>query len=224
MAVKAKPRRDYRLADGTPVSGVTTILNNVGWKTPGLVWWAFRLAKEHPELRTPYDELDRAADIGTVVHRAIELILHGLPDAEGERHLEENLDSGQLVQAENCLLAFYQWRDGVKLEVTDTEVALVSERYRYGGTLDYAGVVGMGRVLLDLKTASGIYPDTWVQLAAYGQLWNEAHPYDPVRGYYVLRVDKDSAGFDHAYRPDLSEAFAAFLAAQILHEKKKKIK
>ncbi len=222
--VKPKPRRDYRLSDDTKVAGVTTIINNIGWKSPGLVWWSFRLGQSHPELNSPYDVTEKAADIGTVVHRAVELIMHGLPDIEAENHLEENLDSSQLAQAENCLLAFYQWRDGFNLEITDTEVALVSETYQYGGTLDYVAKVAGKRVLVDLKTASGVYPDTWVQLAAYGQLWDETHPDDKVGGYYILRIDKETAGFDNPYRPSLSAAFEAFLAAKILHDLKKRIK
>jgi hypothetical protein len=150
--------------------------------------------------------------------------MHGLPDAEAERHISENLPAESVQAAENCLLAFYQWRDGSELEITDTEIMLVSEHYRYGGTIDYAARVAGNRVLVDLKTASGIYPDTWVQLAAYGQLWDEHHPDDPIKGYYVLRIDKETAGFDHSYRPDLSDAFKAFLCARDLHDLKKKIK
>jgi hypothetical protein len=222
--VKQKPRRLYKTADGKRVPGVTTILNNIGWKTPGLVWWAFRLGQAEPDMNSPYDKTDEAADIGTVVHRAVELLMHGLPDAEAEKHIADNLPPESIRQAENCLLAFYQWRDGFRLEVTDTEVALVSEDYRYGGTLDYVARVAGARVLVDLKTASGVYPDTWAQLAAYGQLWNENHPGDPVMGYYVLRIDKESAGFDNPYRPDLTDAFQAFVAARKLHDLKARIK
>jgi hypothetical protein len=113
--VKPKPRRLYKTADGKRVPGVTTILNNIGWKTPGLVWWAFRLGQAEPDMNSPYDKTEEAADIGTVVHRAVELLMHGLPDAEAEKHIADNLPPESIRQAENCLLAFYQWRDGFKL-------------------------------------------------------------------------------------------------------------
>jgi hypothetical protein len=43
-------------------------------------------------------------------------------------------------------------------------------------------------------------------------------------GYYVLRIDKESAGFDNPYRPDLTDAFQAFVAARKLHDLKARIK
>lgn len=222
--VKPKPRRDYKLADGTPVKGATTIINNLGWKTPGLVWWAFRQAREHPEIKSPYEPVEAAADIGTVVHRAVELLLHGLPDTEAEKHLEQNLPAELLPQAENGLLGFYQWRDGFQFEVTDTEVPLVSELYRYGGTLDTVGLVNGERALVDLKTAADIYPDTWVQLSAYSQLWDENHPADLVKHRYALRVDKENGGFDFSYRPSLPEAWAVFEALLVIEANRKKVK
>jgi len=108
--------------------------------------------------------------------------------------------------------------------VTDTEIALVSEQLRVGGTIDYIGKVNGHRALLDLKTSGGIYPDMWVQVATYGFMWNEAHPDDPIAGYYVLRIDKETGGFDYSYRPDLSFAVEAFRAAKKLHDIKKRLK
>lgn len=224
MAVKPKPKRDYPLADGTKAKGVTTILENLGWKGRGLVWWAFRLGQAHPDLKSPYEPVEEAASIGTVVHRAVELLLHGLPEAEAERHIRDNLTGEAVDQAENALLAFYQWRDGSRFEVTDTEVPLVSERYRYGGTLDIAAKVHGNRALIDIKTAADIYKDTWVQLAAYEQLWNENHPEDPIKAVYALRFDKEHGGFDHKYRTDLSAAWRVFEALLTVENGRKKVK
>lgn len=223
--VKPKPRRDYRLTDGTKVPGVTTVLNEIGWKTPGLVWWAFRMGQANPDARTPYEETDRAADIGTVVHRAVELIMHGEPEVEAEGHIRSNLPREDHDAAENALLAFYRWRDSVKLDVTDTEVALVSEHLRCGGTIDYVAKVAGARSMVDLKTSGGIYPDMWAQVGTYGAMWDEAHPEDPiVGGFYLLRIDKESGGFDFAYRPDLSLGVEAFKAARVLYDIRKQLK
>lgn len=222
--VKSKPKRNYQLADGTKVKGVTTILGNLGWKTPGLTWWAFKLGQEHPELRSPYESVDEAADIGTVVHRAVELLMHGLPDAEAEKQIAENLGGDARSMAETALLGFYQYRDSTKLTVLETEIALVSEEYGYGGTVDYLIELNGARYLADLKTASAIYGDMWVQLAAYGQLLRENRPDEPIAGFYIFRVDKETGGFDVSYRPALSEAWKVFQALLAIEANKKKVK
>ncbi len=41
------PQLIYRTADGTQVPGVTTVLgSSLGWKTPGLIHWAWKLGTE----------------------------------------------------------------------------------------------------------------------------------------------------------------------------------
>ena len=222
-AVKDKPRRDYRTKDGTRVPGVTTVLGNLGWKTPGLVIWSFREGQKHPELSTPYEITEEAADIGTVVHRAVELVMHGAPTAEAEAHIRETLAEDQWDRAESSLLGFYRWRDSSQVEVVDTEVALVSE-LGFGGTIDYVARVGGVLSILDLKTSKAVYGDMLVQVAAYGRLWTEHHPDQPISDYYILRIDKESAGFDYAYRSGLTEAWDVFRACLTIHQLKRVVR
>ena len=35
------PRQGYRLADGTKVPGVTTVISQLGWNKNQLLWWAW---------------------------------------------------------------------------------------------------------------------------------------------------------------------------------------
>ena len=68
------PRAGYRLADGTKVPGVTTILGR--WKdSGGLLQWAFKQGQSGA--RTLYEERDKAADIGTLAHAMVEHRLTG---------------------------------------------------------------------------------------------------------------------------------------------------
>jgi hypothetical protein len=150
--------------------------------------------------------------------------MHGLPDADAEKHIGDNLPPESVDKAENALLAFYQWRDAFQLTVLETEVALVSQEYGYGGTIDYVAEVNGARVIVDLKTSGGIYGDMWVQLAAYGELWKENHPDDPIAGYYILRIDKETGGFDNSYRPNLPEAWVVFKALLRIDRVKKAVK
>jgi hypothetical protein len=82
--------------------------------------------------------------------------------------------------------------------------------YGFGGTPD-AIVVNEKLALGDWKTSSAIYGDYLLQLAAYGQLWNENHPELPITGgSHLLRFDKQYGDFEHRYFEQLDDAWEAF--------------
>ena len=88
----------------------------------------------------------------------------------------------------------------------------MSERHRYGGTPDAIGVVNNQLVLLDWKTSNGIYADHLIQLAAYGHLWNENYPDQPITGgFHLLRFSKQKGDFGHHHFAALDEAWEQFL-------------
>jgi hypothetical protein len=221
--VKAKPRRDYRLADNIRVPGVTTVIGGqLAWSKGALMYWAWNEGREGRDFRKTSEE---AANIGTIVHRAIELVLHGRPDSEAEQYITDNLSGEQIAKAENSLLAFHHWREGFGVEVTDTELAIVSEKHRVGGTIDIVARAHDKRTLVDLKTSKNVYADHRIQLATYGKLYEEVHPDDPITGgYYLLRVDKEDGGFAFYYWPSLEEEFETFLLLRQLYDKQKKLK
>ena len=66
-----------------------------------------------------------------------------------------------------------------RVDVIAAECQVVSEIHRYGGTLDLVATIDGVPSLLDFKTGRGVYPEHRIQLAAYGQAWNEAHPEAP---------------------------------------------
>jgi hypothetical protein len=99
--------------------------------------------------RIPDFQRDSAADVGTRVHRLVEQLDQG---AEPEVTAEE----APFVAAYRRFLAAYRPR------FMAVEEMVCSLRHGYGGTLD-------GQTwLLDVKTGSGLYPETALQLAAYG--------------------------------------------------------
>lgn len=200
-----RPKAGYRLADGRRVSGVTTVIKQIGWNAEPLKWWAFRAGQQHPDLSSPYEVVDQAADIGTAVHAGIEQALHGLPDDDVQTFVAGELEGDEQVEkALKALGGFFQWRDMVSLEPVEQEVSLVSETYEYGGTLDLVARVGGKLALVDWKTSGGIYRETLIQLAAYGELWDENHVDRPLDGgYYCLRVDKQHGGFEFRFWPEV---------------------
>ena len=208
------PTQTYRLKNGVKVPGVTTVIGQLGWNKSALMFWSWSQGKEGLDFRATRDT---AADLGTIVHALIETEMRG-------KKADLSIVPHDLQdKAQNALLAFWEWRDAYKLEPTGAELPLVSEQYHFGGTMDYPANVQGRRVILDLKTAKDIYPDNWIQVAAYGQLWNEANPHDPVTGYHILRVGKEDGGFAHHYKPSLTHEWEAFTHLLALYELKRRI-
>jgi hypothetical protein len=196
---------EYKLADGTRVRGVTTILGRFK-ESGGLLQWAFQQGKSG--LSSLYEKRDEAADIGSLVHGWVEADIHGIdrPDVPPD----------QLERVKSAFGAWREWFEGGRMQIVATEVPLVSELYRYGGTIDAVARDGKGRLcLLDWKSSNAVYADYAIQLAAYRQLWNERAIKDGTDaisegGYHLCRFAKEHGDFEHRYWPDLSEAWSLF--------------
>lgn len=208
---KAEAHIRYHLADGTLVPGVTTIVDVLN--KPVLVPWANKMGLKGIDAMKYRDE---AADIGTLAHKMIACQLR-----EDDAELSD-WSPNQIEKASNALTKFVLYRGEHKLKPTLIEQPLVSEEYRYGGTPDYVGLRDGVPVVLDLKTGSGIYPDAFVQVAAYRQLVVEAgHEADAV---YILRVGRDpSLSWQEQRVGNLDVYFEMFLHCLALYELPKKL-
>ena len=73
------PTIDYRLKDGSRISGTTTIISqNLGWNKQALMYWA---NQEGLSGRNHRDTAQRAADAGTIGHYLIDCDIKGIqPD------------------------------------------------------------------------------------------------------------------------------------------------
>lgn len=176
----------YRLKDGTRVPGTTTILGRFK-DSGGLVHWAWKLGCEGVDYRRRTED---AGVAGTLTHELIEAHILGRdPVLTGKGEL--------LTLAQKGFQAFKEWAEGSRLEVTHTEVPLVSEQWRFGGTLDAVGRL-LGRlVLIDWKSSNRIYADYIVQVSAYRELWEEHFPDQRITGIHLLRVGKEFGDFHH---------------------------
>ena len=199
-----RPKEGYKCKDGASVPGVTTILSqNLGWNKGAMMGWAWKQGKAGKNLR---DTQDEAMAIGTIAHQMIEAELQGCaPDQVLVTVTPEQRD-----KLDNCMLAFYEWRDAFKPVIIKSEFPLVSETWRFGCTPDHLATINRYS-LLEVKTGTGdsAYPDWWMQLAAQGKavLDNEM---GHIEGYHILKVGKEDAGFAHFYKPDLSAHWEAF--------------
>lgn len=179
---------DYRLTDGTPVPGVTKVLDNLGWKTKGLVSWAYKRGKRGLELYGGDD-----ANIGKIAHDAIERVLKD--GADIARLIAAQKD----VRVKNALRAYQRWAASWQPELVLSERPMVSERYRYCGRLDLVAMIGGRRSIVDFKTGP-LYPEHFIQLSAYRQLHDEQKEFahTPIEDVHVLHLDKKNGGaFGH---------------------------
>lgn len=203
----------YKLKDGTKVPSVTTILNRFK-DSGGLIHWAWQMGIEGKDYR---EERDKAADIGSMVHAAVEAWTLGNAYAfEGEPPAVEKAQRG--------FGAFREWALSTNFQVTNPECSMVSERWRFGGTPD-AILVGGKRAIGDWKSSGGLYTDYIIQVAAYGMLWEENHPEEPITGgYHLLRFDKTHGDFTHKWWGELETAKKAFLLMRELYDMDKELK
>ena len=105
-------------------------------------------------------------------------------------------DEDERDKARAAFGAFKQWRADFAVEPHVQELSLVSEKMQYGGTIDNVAHIRNGLGLVDFKTSSKgeVYEDMVLQLAAYGILWDETHPKEPLtEGYHLILLPKDGS-------------------------------
>jgi len=102
--------QDYRNKLGEKIPGNTTIIgSNLGWKTGGLVHWAWDLGMKGQDYRKVRDE---AGGVGTVVHSRIEAAIHQRPQPNETWFWEWIKDDEKAAKkaydaVENAMLAFH---------------------------------------------------------------------------------------------------------------------
>jgi hypothetical protein len=103
---------------------------------------------------------------------------------------ESEYDEATLGLAENGYLKYLDWEGQHTLTEVCSEMELVSERHKYGGTVDlYCKLDGVP-TLVDFKTnQSGIYDEMMHQVAGGYRLLLEENGF-PVRQVLIIRVGK----------------------------------
>jgi hypothetical protein len=154
---------------------------------------------------------DQAADAGTLAHQAVDAYFHA-------REFEFEGDPAVCAKARTAYRAFIEWTEQTQMRVTHTEMPLVSERYKFGGTFD-AVAMGNGRAIADWKSSNKCYGEFLIQVAAYGALWEENFPDQPLTGgFHLVRFDKTFGDFHHHYWGELDVAWKAFRHLRALYD------
>jgi hypothetical protein len=119
--------------------------------------------------RIPDHQRDAAADLGTQVHAMAEALGRGEPVS-----IDESLGPYLASYRRDFLEAFHP-------RFLAVEAMVCSERYEYGGTADSFVEIAGEIWLVDIKTGSGVYPDTALQLAGLARAQFIGFPGDPVQ-------------------------------------------
>ena len=210
-------RGGYWIGEGKDrerVPSVTTVISRFK-ESGGLIHWAWDLGMKGVDYR---EVRDTAADAGTAAHAMVEA------DIRGRDFDPTAFPADVLDLAQGAFNAYKEWKAQTKLVSVASEVPLVSAKHKFGGTLDAMLINGL-LALGDWKSANKIYPDNLMQLAAYGALWDENNPDNPVRGgFHLLRFDKTHGDFEHRYFARLDNELEEFLLLVRAYALDKKLK
>jgi len=202
----------YKLQDGTAVPGVTTVLGILN--KPALVKWANNLGLQGIDSTKFVDE---KAAIGTLAHLMLADYLRG------EETDTSEYSKVQIDQSENAVLAFFEWEKTHHIEPILIEEPMVSELYKFGGTIDCLGRINGNLCLLDFKTSRGIFPEMLIQVVAYRQLLVEhGHKVDQAT---ILRVGRtDDEGFEERLVNQLDKRWEIFVHCLEIYRLNKEVK
>jgi hypothetical protein len=158
-----------------------------------------------------YRDRDRAAELGTDVHNAVEAYALGKPYPTWGPLVKPRMD------------AFVRFLDQYEPVYELTEASIFNRAERYAGTLDAIATfptLGDRRFLFDVKTGGkAVYPEAAVQLAAYryaefvGAPDGSEQPLPEVDACAVLHIP-DGGGFEFVEVIADREIFQAFLFAR----------
>lgn len=112
------------------------------------------------------DILKRSSAIGTMVHKVIEAYLMN-------KHyifIQVGYETKELVMT--YLNTFIEWKRSHTVEPIFMENHMSSKRF--GGTVDFYGIVDGKKTILDFKTSKKVYSTMFLQLAAYCIMLEEA--------------------------------------------------
>lgn len=175
----SKRHIQYRLANGLLVPGVTTVVNQMD--KPALAAAANRLGLQGIDSGVHWKGL---AAIGSLAHKMIEHELKGTDPTEDLKDFTEN----EQKRARNSFARFHEWRDGREFTFIASELALVSEKWGYGGTGDCVALIEGVPSYCDFKTGA-IYLEAEVQGAACAELLDE-NGYGPIEQIVLLGLPR----------------------------------
>jgi hypothetical protein len=226
----------YKL-DGQWVPGVTTLIGK-GLPKPALPYWSAKMVAEwvadNPDLtedlkrmggrgpavaflkELPWAKRDEAAIRGTDVHALAEKVVNG-EEVDVPEHLAAHVQG------------YVDWLDTTDLVPILTERPVASRQWQYAGTFDLIANLEGQTYLLDIKTSSGVYGSTALQLTAYGNAEfyldqdGTEQPMPTIDRYGVLHVTDYGTTLHYLPADQNEAAWKDFLHVQFVGRRAKQI-
>ena len=171
-------------------------------------------------------ESNRGKEIGKTIHQAI------------QQHIEQDemkFETDYPDEVKNCLKGFFAFKkEYPKIKLKKAEMAVVSKKHGYCGTLDCIATEGDKLILLDWKNSTAkkedrpkIYSEYEFQISAYVAAYNEQEKANIEKaGILVLAKDKVAFNYMTIQKPVmdamLSEVFLPALSIYNFQQKDKK--
>lgn len=216
----------YYTKDGLKRPSVTTILSRFK-ESGGLINWAYTQGRQHGRMEALgqeapanlYDEVGKAASIGTLVHAMAEDFVNGRDPMKRFEYSDAYMSEDDRKKAMLAYQAFRNWMDQTRITIESTEVAMVSEKMQCGGTLDWVGRMPDGALVIgDIKTSNSVYADHIVQVAAYRLMWNECFPDKPlIDAAHICQFNKEFGDFAHHFYTGLDNESAYFQTLRLAY-------
>jgi len=203
MNIKNKKRAGFYWVDNKPFVAVTEVIKILD--KPALRYWFGKevflaMAKdptlnEKEALSAPYLKSGKASKRGLTVHSIVEAF-----KTTGEK-IESIPD-----EFKGYAKAFYKWINDNQVKILSNEKTVISKKYGYGGTLDLLVVMNGSKekIVIDVKTGKGIYPEAFLQLSAYKNAVEENG--EKVEGIAVLLL-KETGNYIFERGEDVFDIF-----------------
>lgn len=127
--------------------------------------------------------VSKTAKKGTLIHNIIESHV-----TKTEVDLSEYTDE-EILHAEKCFKKYLDWEEKHQLTPCFCEKSFVSEKYLYGGIIDFYCILDGKYTIVDFKTGKNVNHEQFLQVSSYVQLFLEnGWPVDQI---LILNVPKD---------------------------------
>ncbi|TQF41152.1 hypothetical protein UNPF46_08505 [Bradyrhizobium sp. UNPF46] len=110
-----------------------------------------------------------AGDKGSKVHEAISAILRGEEVRIDSKFINPSTEQLEELTLEECdaIKSFVDWKNENKPESIAWDVTVFSEKYGYGGTIDYICKIDRQVYIIDFKTSAEVWSEYELQVSAY---------------------------------------------------------
>lgn len=183
---------------------------------PGSVtieWLRQRLPMMKKNYRTVKQE---AAEVGSMAHDYAHAFLMwrefgGDSPKRPEFDPVSPISQEQIDQANKAIDAVLKFYEEHHVKPLTLESPVWSPSRGFIGTDDFIGMIDGEKVVADYKTSKRIYPEVWLQTAAYQFAYQEEHPKEKIDARVAINIGKDGS-LDVQRRPN-DRFFAADLMA-----------